>query len=76
MPPFLGLRNGPHYCIARLDGKDVAVDVLGKTPKNPGLSVVDYASSIEETIDWLDKPDNGSASWRDVVQIHRTEPSF
>jgi hypothetical protein len=23
--------------------------------------VVDYASSIEETIDWLDKPDNASA---------------
>jgi hypothetical protein len=44
--------------IGRLD-KDV--DVLGGAPENPGLGVVHYAPSIEDTIDWLDKPDNASA---------------
>ena len=37
------------------------MDGLGGAPDNPGLSVVDYASSIEDTIDWLDKPDKASA---------------
>jgi hypothetical protein len=47
--------------IARMGGKDVAVDVLGDAPENPSLSAAHYASSIEDTIDWLDKPDNASA---------------
>ncbi len=46
--------------IARLDEKDVAMDVLGGAPENPGPSVVHYTSSIEDTIDWLDKPDKAS----------------
>ena len=51
------------HIIARLDEKDVAVpvDVLGGAPENPGLSVVHYASSIEDTIDWIDEPDAASA---------------
>jgi hypothetical protein len=49
------------HIIARLDEKDVAMDVLGEAPENPGLSVVHYASSIEDTIDWIDKPGNPSA---------------
>ncbi len=49
------------HIIARLGGKDIAVDGLGEAPENPGLSVVHYASSIEDAIDWLDKPDNASA---------------
>jgi hypothetical protein len=35
-------------------------DVLGGAPGNQGLSVVDYASSIEDTIDWVDEPDAAS----------------
>jgi hypothetical protein len=31
--------------VARLDKVDVAVDLLGEAPLNPGLSVVHYASS-------------------------------
>jgi hypothetical protein len=49
------------HIVARLDKKDVAVDVLGGAPENPALSVAHYADSIEDTINWLDKPDNASA---------------
>lgn len=49
------------HIVARLCGNDVAVDVLGGAAENPGLSVVHYASSIEDTIDWIDDPDNASA---------------
>ena len=49
------------YSIARLDNVDAAVDVLGGAPENPGLIVVHYPSSIEDTIDRIDKPDIASA---------------
>ena len=49
------------HIIPRLDKEDVAVDVLGGAPENPGLSVVHHASSIEDTIDWIDNPDTASA---------------
>src|SRR6266567_6015016 len=49
------------HIIARVGGKDVAVDGLGEAPENPGLSVVQYASSIEDAIDWLDQLDNALA---------------
>ena len=49
------------HITARRGGYDVAVDVLGKTPQNPRLSVVNYASSIEDIIEWLYKPDNTAA---------------
>jgi hypothetical protein len=49
------------HIIARLDERNVAVDILERAPENPGLSVVHYASSIEDTIDWVDNPDTASA---------------
>jgi hypothetical protein len=49
------------HLIARLNKVDVALDVLGGDPENPGVSVVHYASSIEDTIDWIDEPDTASA---------------
>ena len=48
------------YITARLDGRDVPVDLLGETLENPNLSVAHYVSSIEDTIDWLDDPDKAS----------------
>jgi hypothetical protein len=49
------------HIVVRVGEEDVVVDVLGRAPKNPGFGVVDYASSIEDTIDWLEKPDKASA---------------
>jgi hypothetical protein len=56
--PLLGRTKWPTLSHAWI--KRCAVDVLGGAPENPGLSVVHYASSIEDTIDWLDEPDNTS----------------
>jgi hypothetical protein len=53
--------NEMAHIVVRVGEEDVAVDVLGRAPKNPGFGVVDYASSIEDTIDWLEKPDKASA---------------
>ncbi|KAF8223312.1 hypothetical protein L208DRAFT_1426082 [Tricholoma matsutake] len=39
-----------------LDEIDVAVDVLGGAPQNPGLGVVHYAADIEDVICWLETP--------------------
>jgi hypothetical protein len=50
-----------YHIVARLDKDDVPVDVLGKYPQNPGLSVVDYASCIEDIIDWIDRVDTAPA---------------
>jgi hypothetical protein len=52
--------NEMAHIVARLDKADVAVDVLGGAPENPGLCVVHYASGIEDIIDWIDKPDAAS----------------
>ena len=57
--------NNEYQIVARLDKDDVPVDVsphdryvpvdvLGTHSRNPGLGVVDYASSIKEVIDWID----------------------
>jgi hypothetical protein len=46
--------------VARRDGVDVPVDLLGEAPLNPALSVVHHAESIEEVIDWIDDPDTAS----------------
>ena len=46
--------------VARLDGVDVPVDLLGGVPLNSALSVVHYAGTIEEVIDWIDNPDTAS----------------
>jgi hypothetical protein len=48
------------HIVARLNGVDVAIDVLGEKPENPGLGVVHYASSIEEIIDWIEQLDTAS----------------
>ncbi|KAF8512374.1 hypothetical protein BU17DRAFT_69263 [Hysterangium stoloniferum] len=40
--------------VARLNGKEVRVDVLGNSPMNPALGVVDYAETIEEIIGWIE----------------------
>ena len=48
------------HITACLGGRDVPVDLLGETSHNPGLSVVHFASSIKDTIDWLDNPDKAS----------------
>ena len=67
--------NEKYQIVARLDKDDVPVDDLGKDPqdsyipldvpgthsRNPGLCVVDYASSIEEIIDWIDGVGTASA---------------
>jgi hypothetical protein len=45
--------NEKYQIVARLDKVDVPVDVLGTYPQNPGLSVVDYASCIEDIIHWI-----------------------
>ena len=42
--------------VGRLDGMDVAVDVLGDAPENPGLGVVHYAASVEDVIRWIETP--------------------
>jgi hypothetical protein len=46
--------------VARQDNKYISVDVLGRAPENPGLSVVHHAPSIQDIIDWLDKLDTAS----------------
>ena len=57
--------NKKYQIVTRLDkgdvpandlphGRYVPVDVLGTSPQNPGLCVVDYASSIKDIIDWID----------------------
>jgi hypothetical protein len=56
-PPWA---NEVAHIVARLDNVDVDVDVLGRAPKNPGLSVVHYASCIEDIIDWIDRLDTAS----------------
>ena len=53
--------NKKYQIVARLDKDDVPVDVLGTYPQNPELCVVDYASSIEEVIDWIDGTGTASA---------------
>ncbi|KAM6498778.1 hypothetical protein JOM56_006726, partial [Amanita muscaria] len=40
--------------VGRLDGTDVAVDVLGNAPENPGLDVVHYAAGIEDVLKWIE----------------------
>jgi len=42
--------------VGRLDGLDVAVDVLGDAPENPGLGVVHYAAGVEDVIRWIETP--------------------
>ncbi|KAM6498796.1 hypothetical protein JOM56_006744 [Amanita muscaria] len=42
--------------VGRLDGTAVAVDVLGKSPENPGLDVVRYAAGIEDVLEWIENP--------------------
>jgi hypothetical protein len=42
--------------VGRLDGMDVAVDVLGDAPENPGLGVVHYAAGVEDIIHWIETP--------------------
>ena len=42
--------------VGRLDGTDVAVDVLGEPPENPGLGVVHYATGVEDVIRWIETP--------------------
>jgi hypothetical protein len=49
--------NDKAQIVGRLDGIDVAVDVLGDAPQNPGLGVVHYAADIKEVIRWLETPD-------------------
>ena len=49
--------NEKAQVIGHLDGTTVSVDVLGETPENPGLGVVQYADSIEEVIHWLQSSD-------------------
>jgi hypothetical protein len=53
--------NEKAHVVACLDNVNVAVDLLGGAPLNPGRSVVHYASCIEEVIDWIDNPDTASA---------------
>ena len=64
--------NEKYQIVARLDKDDVPVDVsphdryvpvdvLGTHSQNPGLCVVDYASSIKEIIDWIDGMGTASA---------------
>ena len=48
--------NDMAQIVGRLDGIDMAVDVLGEAPQNPGLGVVHYAADIEEVIRWLETP--------------------
>ncbi|KAF8224450.1 hypothetical protein L208DRAFT_1461528 [Tricholoma matsutake] len=48
--------NNMVQIVGRLDGIDVAVDILGGAPQNPGLGVVHYAADIEEVICWLENP--------------------
>jgi hypothetical protein len=48
------------HIVARRDTVDVAVDVLGGAPENPGLSVAHYASDIEGITDWIEKQDTAS----------------
>jgi hypothetical protein len=48
--------NDMAQIVGRLDGIDVAVDVLGGAPQNPGLGVVHYAADIEDVIRWLETP--------------------
>ncbi|KAM6498788.1 hypothetical protein JOM56_006736 [Amanita muscaria] len=42
--------------VGRLDGTDVAVDVLGNAPENPGLGVVHYAAGIKDVLKWIENP--------------------
>ncbi|KAF8505280.1 hypothetical protein BU17DRAFT_71445 [Hysterangium stoloniferum] len=42
------------HIVARLNGKEVRVDVLGNSPMNPALGVVDYVETIEEIIGWIE----------------------
>jgi hypothetical protein len=35
------------------------VDILGEAPENPGLSVVQYADSMNDILDWIE---NGAAA--------------
>jgi len=40
--------------VGRLDGTDLAVDVLGEAPQNPGLGVVHYAAGVEDVLGWIE----------------------
>jgi hypothetical protein len=44
-----------------LEGKGVAVDVLGNAPENPDLGVVVYAAGVEDVISWIEAPDTAPA---------------
>ncbi|KAF8523132.1 hypothetical protein BU17DRAFT_86285 [Hysterangium stoloniferum] len=47
--------------VARLNGNEVPVDILGNLPMNPALGVVHYAETIEEIIGWIDGSPTASA---------------
>ena len=51
--PRLGQETA--HIIARLSNDDVNVDVIGEAPVNPSLCVAEYASNIDEVIDWFQK---------------------
>jgi hypothetical protein len=40
--------------VGRLDGTDLAVDVLGEAPRNLGLGVVHYAAGVEDVLHWIE----------------------
>jgi hypothetical protein len=42
--------------VGRLNGTNVAVDIIGDAPQNPGLGVVHYAANVEEVLHWIENP--------------------
>ena len=57
-PPWA---NEEAHIVARLNGAEVSVDVIGEAPQNPGLGVVHYAGTIEDIICWIETLDPAPA---------------
>ena len=53
--------NETAHIVARLNGADVPVDVIGEAPQNPGLGVVHYADTIDDVICWIENLDPAPA---------------
>lgn len=53
-PPWA---NEEAHIVARLDGADVSVDIIGDAPQNPALGVVCYGRTIDDIIRWIEGPD-------------------